>query len=88
MTSTPCEKTSGGDNSKLVENRTKQHEDDYLPISEFYKGRSIFITGGEFLLLSNFSQYFTYFFSLTHTRRKRIYGKSSRGEVTTIMSRN
>lgn len=87
MTSTPCEKTSGGDNSKLVENRTKQHvDDDYLPISEFYKGRSIFITGGEFLLPYNFSQYFIHF--LTYTRRKWIYGKSPRGEVTTIMSRN
>jgi alcohol-forming fatty acyl-CoA reductase len=57
MTSAPCEKTSGVDNSKLVENRTKQLEDDYLPISEFYKGRSIFITGGEFAfhqILNNF----------------------------------
>lgn len=46
MTSQPCERNA--DSSKLVENRTIVNHDDYIPISKFYNGRSIFITGGNF----------------------------------------
>lgn len=45
---TPGKKTQGKDNSKLVENHTGF--EDYVPISRFYNGRSIFITGGNKLI--------------------------------------
>lgn len=45
MTSSPQKKILGSD--KLVENRTLAIDENYMPISQFYNGRSIFITGGK-----------------------------------------
>ena len=47
MTSTPSKKPSGSDNLKIVEHQNITNDEDYIPISKFYNGRSIFITGGK-----------------------------------------
>lgn len=47
MTSTPSKKPSGSDTLKIVEHQNITNDEDYIPISKFYNGRSIFITGGK-----------------------------------------
>lgn len=62
MTSTPSKKPTGSDNSKIVEHQNITNDEDYIPISKFYNGRSIFITGGK--RFSCFRIYESQFFQL------------------------
>lgn len=81
---TPAKKIQG-DNSKIVENHTSF--ENYVPISKFYNGRSIFITGGMLSSrkkIRNLKNLYFFFVAI----RERLYGKGSRRKTFTFMSGN
>lgn len=79
---TPGKKTQASDNSKIAENPMSL--EDYVPISRFYNGRSIFITGGKIYRKHILSQILTSNFKT----RERFYGQGPGGKIVAFMSGN